>query len=576
MTSSAEHSSKIEATAGIRGRLPALGVSLATALLVIAPFFWLGNASGHDFGFHAASWLDVAGQWKEGIFFPRWAEGANHGFGEPRFIFYPPLSWMLGAALGFVVPWNAVPGVFIVIVQTMAGVCSFALARRFLPWRAALFGAACYAANPYALLIVYMRSDFAELLACALMPVVVLTALQLCGLVENRQRSVPRAMASFAAAFAAVWLSNAPAAVIASYSVALIFAVAAFEQETLRPMRRGAGGLALGFGPTGFYLLPAAYEQRWVNIAQVLSSGLQPSDNFLYTMIRDPDHNVFNWIASTVAIVLMVMTGIAAIAAHRGIAQELERPEPKNLWRVLLLLCAAAGILMTRPSAFFWEHLPKLRFAQFPWRWMAILAVAYAYFLAAAIARGRMRWIWAALALVVAGGTATVLVQKTWWDSDDIPTLREAIAKDQGFEGTDEYDPLGDDHTNLPEKSPRVQILAVEDSEASAPKAEVHIERWTAEEKAVRVVAREPLRAGLRLLNYPAWRVEVNGKAVTPQSAETNGQMILSLGSGTQRITAKFARTPDRKVGIALSVAALLALLALLNAGGVRLLSASP
>jgi len=576
MTSSAEHSNKSDVTAGIRGWLPALGVSLATALLVIAPFFWLGNASGHDFGFHAASWLDVAGQWKEGIFFPRWAEGANHGFGEPRFIFYPPLSWMLGAALGFVVPWNAVPGVFIVIAQTVAGICSFALARRFLPARPALFGAACYAANPYALLIVYMRSDFAELLGCALMPVVVLTALQLCGLVENRQRSAPRAMAFFAAAFAAVWLSNAPAGVIASYSVALIFAVAAFDQETLRPMRRGAGGLALGFGLTGFYLLPAAYEQRWVNIAQALSSGLRPSDNFLYTMTGDPEHNVFNWIASTVSIVLMVMTGIAAIAAHRGITQEEERPAPKKLWRVLLLLSATATILMMRPSTILWEHLPKLRFAQFPWRWMAILAVAYAYFMAAAGARGRMRWIWIVLALVVTCGTATVLVQKTWWDSDDIPSLQEAIAKDQGFEGTDEYDPFGDDHTNLPEKSPRVQILPADDSEASAPGAEIHIERWTAEEKAVRVIAREPLRAALRLLDYPAWRVEVNGKAVTPQHAETNGEIILPLSPGTERITARLVRTPDRTLGSAISLLSVLTLLALLNAGGLRLLSASP
>jgi len=63
---------------------------------------------------------------------------------------------------------------------------------------------------------------------------------------------------------------------------------------------------------------------------------------------------------------------------------------------------------------------------------------------------------------------------------------------------------------------------------------------------------------------------------VTPQHAETNGQMILPLSPGPQRITAKFVRTRDRKLGMALSLVAMLTLLALLNAGGLRLLSASP
>src|SRR5207302_5415557 len=236
---------------------------------------------------------------------------------------------------------------------TIGGLCSFALTRRFLPKDAALFGAACYAANPYAVLIVYMRSDFAEELACALMPWVVLAGLQLCGLVENRRRSFSRAMAFFALAFAAVWLSNAPAAVITSYSVALIFAWAALEKKSMQPLWRGAGGLALGFGLASFYLLPAAYEQRWVNIAQVLSSGLQPSDNFLYTMGNDPEHNVFNWIASSVAVLLLVMTGIAAIAALQRTTQGQESDDRKKLWCMLLVLCAAAAILMTRQSSLF-------------------------------------------------------------------------------------------------------------------------------------------------------------------------------------------------------------------------------
>jgi hypothetical protein len=576
MTSSAEHTNKKNWAEGNRAWWLALGVSLGTALLVVAPFFWLGNASGHDFGFHAASWLDVEGQWKEGIFFPRWTEWANHGFGEPRFIFYPPLSWMLGAALGSVLPWNAVPAVFIVIVQTSAGLAAFALARRFLPERAALFGAVCYAANPYALVVIYLRSDFAEQLGCAFMPLVALTALHLCGPAEIRRRSWPRSMGLFAGALAGVWLCNAPAGVMASYSVALIFAWAVVEERTLRPFWRGAGGLALGFGLVSFYLLPAAYEQRWVNITQALSSGLQPSENFLYTMTNYPEHSVFNWIASSVAVLLIVMTGIAGIAARREAAREAERDERRKIWRVLLALSAAAVILMIRPSAIFWTHLPKLRFLQFPWRWMAILAVPYAYFLAAAIAPTRKRWIWAATVILATAGTAAFLVQKAWWDSDDIPSLREAIANEQGFEGTDEYDPMDDDHYNLPEKAPRVQILPAEGSDGNAPKAEIHIDQWTAEEKNVLVTSMVASRVGVRLLDYPAWRVKLNGKLASPERGETNAKMIFSLGPGTQRITVTFVRTADRKLGIVVSLIAVLILLALLNAGGVRLLSASP
>jgi len=277
-------------------------VSVCVSLAVVAPFFRQGTASGHDVAFHMASWLDAAGQWKEGVLFPRWTEWANFGFGEPRFIFYPPLSWIFGAFLGTLIPWQSVALAFNVCTQVFAGFSMYALMRRIGDNRfAALLGAGCFAANPYALLIIYMRSDFAELLAMAFFPLLFLAALRVSGdLSGGEKRDWLRNTFPFAVWFCAIWLSNAPAAVIATYSVALVFAAAAWRQRSTVPLKNGASGMALGFGFAAFYLVPAIYEQRWVNISGALAGGLRPAENFLFAKTSDAEHDDFNRIASII------------------------------------------------------------------------------------------------------------------------------------------------------------------------------------------------------------------------------------------------------------------------------------
>ena len=91
------------------------------ATLAVIPMLFFGNAWGHDFHLHLPRWMDAAQQFREGIVFPRWAAGSNSGFGDPFFIFYPPLSWTLGATLGSILPWRMVPGAYVWLVVVLAG-----------------------------------------------------------------------------------------------------------------------------------------------------------------------------------------------------------------------------------------------------------------------------------------------------------------------------------------------------------------------------------------------------------------------------------------------------------------------
>jgi hypothetical protein len=532
---------------------------------------FLGNASGHDFQFHIASWMDAAGQWREGIVYPRWAEWANWGFGEPRFVFYPPASWIVGAALGTVLPWRAVPGVFIWLVLVAAGMAMWKLAREWLPARYATLAAVLFAVNPYHLVIVYYRSDFAELMAGAFLPLIVWGALRVA---RGESGCVPL----LAAAFAGMWLSDAPAAVIATYALALILFMECVARRSLRPLVPGVSGMAAGFGLAAFYILPAAREQRWVQIAQVVVDNLGPARNFLFTHSNDPDFVAFNWKISYVAVSVMLVTTVAAVLVAR------RRRDFSHVDSMMAALGFLSIVLMLPFTNFLWRLLPELRFVQFPWRWLEVLALAFAFFVAAATGQAqRHRRAWAtvvALFLAICAG-ATAMVRTAWWDSGDVPAMAASVGSGvsgAGYRGTDEYDPVGCDHYELPgdpdddervegvSATPAPPIEKVDpDTGDVVPASDVpfQIEKWTAERRIVLVQSAAPVTLAMRLLNYPSWDVRVDGNRVVPGAEHDNGQMLVPLGEGSHLVEIRFRRTQDRTAGAATSIVSALALLAL-------------
>ena len=256
---------------GLR-RFAGPAVIVLAALVATAPQLIRGNSCGHDFDFHLVSWFDAAQSWREGIVYPHWSPSANFGAGEPRFIFYPPISWMLGAALGIRAAvesgsdgddFSAAGGDG--LRHPRAGAPGAAEGPATLAGCAALF-------SGYALFTAYERSDFAELAGGFWIPLLLLFALR------NRnpggsvwRRAFDGSTAPLALIVAGAWLSNAPLGVMASY---LLAAVALADGGLVAVVGAGVAGAlaaAAGLGLAALYLVPAAVEQAWVDIQEAVT-----------------------------------------------------------------------------------------------------------------------------------------------------------------------------------------------------------------------------------------------------------------------------------------------------------------
>ncbi len=192
-------------------------------LLVLHPLFIHGPSCGQDLTFHVQSWLDAAAQLRH-AHYPHWDTTAAWNAGEPRFLFYPPISWLLGALLTLIFPINLCPTIFIAIALLASGLTFHKLASEFVSPNAALIASTLYLANPYMLFTAFERCALAELLAAAWLPLLLLALLR-------KRPTIP----GIAIPLALLWLTNAPAAVIGSYTLALVATLRVLHSLIPRP-----------------------------------------------------------------------------------------------------------------------------------------------------------------------------------------------------------------------------------------------------------------------------------------------------------------------------------------------------
>ena len=152
-------------------------------------------------------------------------------------------------------------------------------------------------------------------------------------------------------------------------------------------IRFSAGGV-LGLALAAFYLVPAAYERRYVQVAMAIIANMRIEDNFLFGHTGDGPHDQVLHTASLIALGMLIAAIIALILAFvlrqkhlsTGTDHASNTPLP-----ILTALTLCIVFLLTPISLPFWHHLPELAFLQFPWRLLCVLGATLALTIALAL-----------------------------------------------------------------------------------------------------------------------------------------------------------------------------------------------
>lgn len=582
----------------MRAREPRLHLILLplAALIAVTPLIFNGSSCGHDFDFHILNWFEASRQFLHGNLHPHWTYTFAYNAGEPRFVFYPPLSWTIGAILGLIMPhafggWLWTPIVYTWLSLAAAGLALYYLARDFATPNAALLAAAIYIVNPYTLFTAYERTAYGELLAAAWIP------LLLHAILRDRV-TIPR----IAIPIALLWLTDAPAAVMSCYAFALVAIIRLFtnssapfvaqphratggEQSPLRLFINATAGTLLGLGLAAFYIVPAAWERRYVQIRMAIIDGMRIEDNFLFHHTADRDHDLVLRTASIVALVVLALVAAAFILIYlnnRRVphpsqslregwdprASSNRRPPDAPFMRFyrmggvllsLAILTAAIALMLTPISGPIWRHTPEMAYLQFPWRLTAILAAIMAFAIAMALSslnlKTRPAIVIALIATAILTPATYVIFRQPCYPEDTVQARLAVFHSNQGTDPTDEYTPITADNDALADSNPPFWLAA--DATADAPPNSVPGRA----PMRLTVTAPAPEVLILNLRDYPAWRITRNGALITGRGARNDGLIAIPVPAGTSHIAIAWAHTPDQILGDIFSILSLLLLL---------------
>jgi hypothetical protein len=549
-----------------------IGLILTASLLQASPL------QTDDGGLHIFRTVALDRAIQDGLLYPRWFPDLAFGYGFPFFNYREPLGYYLLELLfrgGLSIPLAL--NLTLAASVILSGLTTLWWVSDIFDQTAGFFAGLLYMASPYILIGPIKRANLPEVIALALLPLILFCFRRL--MITGTRKYFFAAVAAYSTLLLTHNISSLIfTPLLMAYCVLRIPSPAL--PITHHAVRRTLLAISLSLALTSFFWLPALTEGGLVQL-DLTHSGRNNDyhNNFLSLgeLVEVPvsDPNLLNppvrFMLGLPQIILAVL-GLSAL--RRNSASE------QRAHLLAALVVALTFIFMTLPISLpLWENLPLIRFVQFTWRFigraalpMALLGGAAAAYLLARVSRRLAIWLSLGLTLII-------LVFATPFLYPQIGSLPSTLTINDVFTFERDTNMIGVDPVGayLPvtvQARPTGSPLEAEyqngepihrfDRSTLPQGAAIINETYGPNRASIDLSSPIGFRATYLTFDFPGWQATIDQQPVSITPADPTGLITFDVPAGQHHIGISFGSTPIRLLADIISLIALLVFVAAL------------
>lgn len=489
----------------------------------------------------------------QGQFPVRWAPDLRYG--EPLFNFYAPLPYYIGAAvhlLGFNFIWVA--KILFMLSAFLSAVTMYLLVRRLFGQKAAIFAAILYTWAPYRAVDMYVRGSLSETWAFVFFPLIFYASLKLVEKISLRN------IAFLSLSLAGLFLTHNVTTLMFLPFLLIWWLYLILSKKKWSSAPHLFLAAAVGFGLSAFFLLPAFFENNFIQTKYLTVGYFNFRAHFVavkqfFSLFWGYGSSVWgpeDGLSFQVGLVNFAVLGLTAIFAF------VNRKNKKtlSLFLVLLVSFLISIFLQHNKSAFVWEAISEMAFIQFPWRFLGITVFIVSIIggLLTVYLKERKAVIYFLLVISVIFLNFGYFRPKEYAADSFFDKFLKVESMQKGMDLTKDYLPIWVQTTD----EERFYVPRAEKGEITVS----DLFRTTALNFSAKVATSSTIVVPVTY--FPGWQVRANDEIIPQDAPSKSGLIRFELPKGDYRINLELKDTPVRMIGNILSIVSAVVVLVLL------------